>query len=375
MSSGVFSAKLFDMKRGLIFGLVLLHLFCTSVFLVSAGETDEKSGPMQIRAKILSIKNTAETGETWAYEFSARTSSGQTVEVNTADSFPDGLYFSLKKGDSVFLRSVEEGESEPQIYFEDKIRTPALIWIMVFFAIVTVAVASLRGVWSLLGIGFTLLVLFGFLFPQILAGEDPIFYTLIASLFILAVNIHLSHGFKKRTFFAFLGTVIGLMLVWFLSVLFTHGSSLSGLGSEEVTLLLWDLKQIQDPVSLFIAGVILGAVGVLDDVVVAQAELVEELQASSPLLSRKELYTRAMRVGRHHIASAVNTLVLVYAGAALPLMLLFFSSSDDAFLFLNNEGVAQEAVRILAGTTALILTVPLATLFATIPVAKPSKKD
>jgi len=355
------------MKKISIFTFILLTILCTQIVFVSAAEQEKNTGPAQVRGKILSIDAIMQTGKAFNFEFTARTDIDENVQVKTFDSFPDGLFFSLKEGDSVFLRYLDEGGLTPHIYFEDKVRLSALFWIMGFFILVTVAVAYGRGVRALLGIAFTMLVLFGFLLPQILAGKDPVFSTVIASVFILAVNMHLSHGFRKRIFFAFLGTVAGLTLVWIFSVLFSTGASLSGTANEEVVLLLWDLKQIHSPVSLFIAGVILGAVGVLDDVAVAQAELVEELQRSHELFSRKELFIRALRVGRHHIASAVNTLVLVYAGAALPVLLLFFSSSGDFLLFLNNESVAQEVIRILAGTTALILTVPLATLLATIP--------
>lgn len=339
-----------------IFFLISTTAVLLCPVLTSAQEPTE---PLQIRAEVITKESQT--------VFLSASDDGKTYRFDTKESYPDGLHYVLKKGDPVLLRLVAEPDGNIHVYFEDKIRTPALLWIIVFFAVVSVLIASRRGLFALGGVLFTIVVLFGLLFPALLSGKDPVLSTVGVSLLILAVNLHLSHGFRKRTFFAFLGTVSGLLLVTFFSFIFTKVSYLSGIGTEEVSLLLWDVKQMKDPVGLFIAGVILGAVGVLDDIAVAQAELVEELQTSDPKLSRKALFLRAMRVGRHHIASTVNTLVLVYAGAALPLMLLYFSSFRDPFLFLNNESVADEMIRILAGTTALILTVPLATAFAVIP--------
>ncbi len=343
--------------------LVFFSLFAPPAF---AQEVDQ---PREVQATIVSFENAVGKPQPpYFFVFTARTDLNETFQIDTKTSYPDGLFVRLKEGDRVRLRVVEMPDGTQQVFFDDKVRMPMVLVLFLLFGLLTIVVGFFRGLFSLVGLGFTLLVLFGFLFPNILSGRDPILFTVLSSIMILAINIHLSHGFRIRTFFSFLGTVCGLGLVVLTSVLFTKFASLSGLGTEEASLLLWDIELIKDPVAIFIAAVILGAVGVLDDVAVAQSEIVGELQQANPLLTRKELFFRAMRVGQHHIASTVNTLVLVYAGAALPMFLLFFSSSADLFVFLNNEGVAEEIVRILAGTTALILTVPLSTLFATFAV-------
>lgn len=321
--------------------------------------------PREVQATITSIQHSEGSERPYFFEFNAETDLNESFLVDTHASYPGGLYIRLKENDRVRLRIVEMPDGTQQVFFDDKVRLPAVLLLFFLFGLLAIIVGFYRGLFSLVGLGVTLFVLFGFLFPQILSGQDPILFTVLASIMILAINIHLSHGFRLRTFFSFLGTVAGLGLVLLTSIFFTHLTSLSGLGTEESSLLLWEIEAIKDPIGLFIAAVILGAVGVLDDVAVTQSEIVEELQSANPLLTRKELFFRAMRVGQHHIASTVNTLVLVYAGAALPMFLLFFSSSTDPSSFLNNESVAEEIVRILAGTIALILTVPLSTLFAT----------
>ena len=352
---------------GIIFCLFLSIFSATSVF------AQEISEPKEVKATISNIQDQESDGKHF-YKFEAKSSFGEVFNADTSDSYPDGLYITLKKGDRVLLRIVENPDGTQTTYFDDKVRTGSLMSLFFIFAAIAIVIGFFRGLFSLIGLAFTLFVLFWFLFPQILAGRDPILMTVLASVVILLVNIHLSHGFRIRTFFSFLGTVAGLFVVVILSYIFTHTSSLSGVGTEESMLLLWEVETIKDPVALFIAAVILGTVGVLDDVAVTQSEVVGEMLDVDPTLSRKDLFFRAMRVGRHHIASTVNTLVLVYAGAALPMFLIYFSSSSDVGTFLNNQAVAEEFVRTMVGTISLMLTVPFATAFATIPRGKHVKK-
>ncbi|MBM5789510.1 YibE/F family protein [Candidatus Parcubacteria bacterium] len=341
------------------------HLFLLFAILglmpfgIKAQEQGEVQEPREVRAVIVEME-----GET---VFEAQTEQGEIFRVDTALSYPQGLSFTLAPDDRVLLRIVEMPDGTQQVFFDDKIRTQPLLILFLLFALSVIVVGFFRGVFSLIGLAVTVAILFAFLFPSLIAGRDPILFTVLASILILFVNIHISHGFHRRTFFAFLGTTGGLALTWLLTSVFSRASSLSGLGAEEANVLIWKLDAITDSVGIFIAAAILGTVGVLDDVAVAQSEIVEELSVANPQLTRRDLFASAMRVGQHHIASTVNTLVLVYASAALPMFLLYFSHSSDVSSFLNNQAVAEEIVRILTGTIALILTVPLATALATIP--------
>ncbi len=283
--------------------------------------------------------------------------------VDTAGSYTEGLRYDIDEGTRVILQLLPGDDGSYTAYLSDVVRTPQLLLIFLFFCLVTLLVGVWRGAASLIGLVITAAILFGGILPMILAGHDPILVTVIGSVIILAVNMHLSHGFNRRTAFGFLSATIALASTVVFAKLFTLFAKLSGLAGEEATFLYWQ-GGVTDPVGLLVAGFILGATGVLDDIAVTQAETVAELREADPTLSTRELYRRAMRVGRHHIASTVNTLVLAYAGAAMPLFLLFMSSKVSIADFSNTELVAEEIVRTLSGTVALVLAVPLATYFA-----------
>ncbi|OGL98010.1 hypothetical protein A2318_02015 [Candidatus Uhrbacteria bacterium RIFOXYB2_FULL_45_11] len=297
-----------------------------------------------------------------AYEFRAKSETGELFDVRTQDSIPDGIPIKLTVGKKVFLQKIDS--DPPQVYFEDVIRTQALWWIVIVFVLLSLVVGLKRGFWSLVGLGVTFFVLFSFVFPRIMQGQDALTITIIGSVVILAVNMHIAHGFRKESFLAFISTVIGLFCIWFFANLFTHWTDITGIGSEDVMLLVGDIPIEILTIRLFLAGVILGAVGVLDDVAISQTEIIHELVKTDPRLTRKQLFFSAMRIGRHHIASTINTLVLVYAGASMPVLILFLYHSGDVGSFLNSEIITEEFVRTFAGTAALILTVPIATLIA-----------
>ena len=322
----------------------------------------------EVKARILEIVSTSEIEGIRQALFTAESESGEQFIVNTRESLVEGLRYNIAAGDVVFLqilRSTETGEVSAA-YLADVRRTTALLWMVILFAALIVAVGWIRGLLSLLGLAVTLLVLFLFIFPQILNGADAVLVTIIGSIVILGVNMHLSHGFNRSTLLAYASTIAGLVLVYVFASFFVGVADLSGLASEESILLFFHQQEVIIPAGILLAGIILGAVGVLDDIAVTQGETVVELMKANPSLDRRELFVRAMRIGRHHIASTVNTLVLAYVGVAMPLILLFLITPEiDAIRFLNEELVAEEIVRTLAGTMALVLTVPISTLFAT----------
>ena len=219
-----------------------------------------------------------------------------------------------------------------------------------------------------------MLIIFLYLFPQILNGKDPLITTLIASILILFINIPLSHGLSKITFMALLGTIGGLFSSVFFAKFFMYLTNLSGLANENAIYFYWSNKEI-DPRGILLAAIILGVVGVFDDVSITQAEAVEEIYKANPKITQQELFSSVMRIGRHHIASMVNTLVLAYVAVSMPLFLLFLSSSATAIDFLNIESVVEEIVRTLAGTSALVLTVPLTSWLASYIITRKKKAN
>lgn len=305
------------------------------------------------------------TGESGQEIYYTVDEEGRAYTVDPLMNTPEGLQYDIHKGDRIILQVVPNADGTTTAYYSDIIRTKGLWLVFAIFAVVILAVGLRRGLYALLGFGVTLAILFLYVFPRILDGAEPVLTVVLASVVILAVNLFIAHGPTRNTGIAFVSTTCGVVLAYLFSVLFVSLARLSGLGDEQAVFLYWDIGGLHAPVGLLLAGIILGAVGVLDDVAITQCETVAELKSVSPGLGRKELFMRAMRIGRHHVASTVNTLVLAYAGASLPLFLIFLSSDDISWSrFVNTEVVAQEIVRTLAGTTALVLVVPLATAIA-----------
>ena len=121
-----------------------------------------------------------------------------------------------------------------------------------------------------------------------------------------------------------------------------------------------------------LCGIIIAGLGVLNDVTITQASAVWELYELSPGMSARRLFTGAMRIGRDHIASTVYTLVLAYAGAALPVILLFTLAGRQVGDVVTTEQVAEEVVRTLVGSIGLVLAVPLTTALAAVVVTSGS---
>jgi len=327
------------------------------------GEIGESN---DVRAKIVEVTFDEVIDDKRQMSFFAEDSEGVRYFVDSRESYTEGVRFDIAEGDTVILQLVSNEDGSQTAFLSDVYRLPSLYILIALFAILIMIVGKWRGASALVGLGLTVAVLFAYVFPTILAGGNPLFTVIVGSVLILGVNMHLSHGFSKGTLLAYIATLGGL----FLAVIFSHFAvsfaHLSGLASEEAVFLYWLNDVPLDVRGILLGAIILGATGVLDDIAITQGETVAELRSVDANLSRKELYVRAMRVGRHHIASTVNTLVLAYVGAAMPLILLFLATKGVSFdQFLNTEQVAEEIVRTLAGTAALILTVPLATLLAT----------
>jgi uncharacterized membrane protein len=211
---------------------------------------------------------------------------------------------------------------------------------------------------------FSLLVIIGFIIPHILAGEDPVLVSIIGSIILLTVTLYLTYGWTLKTHAAVISMVIVLLITGILAsvaVLFTR---LTGSGDENSLFLM---QMLQTPINLrglLLGGMIIGALGVLDDLVTTQASAVFELHHANPSFEFRELFRSAMRIGQDHVAATVNTLVLAYAGASLPMLLMFSLSRGDYGYLVNFEFVAAEIVRTLVGSLGLVTAVPLTTAIA-----------
>ncbi len=266
-----------------------------------------------------------------------------------------------KLGELVLL-SVEGGNNDTLVVSE-KLRTPSLVSLATLFVIVIILVSGMNGIRSLIGLGFSFMVIFSFVLPQIVAGSNPIIVALLSSILILMVSYFLSHGINSKSIIAIIGTFGALVVTGILASLYGSATGLTGFGSEEAGFLLETLPK-ESFYKLLLAGIIIGSLGVLDDITISQASIVEELRRANHRLGFGGLFAAAMRIGHDHIASLVNTLVLVYAGSSLPLLLLFISSNTGYIELLNYEALTEEIVRTLVASIGLVTAVPLTTLVA-----------
>jgi uncharacterized membrane protein len=243
------------------------------------------------------------------------------------------------------------------------------------FALAVVIVGRLRGVMALVALAISFLILNFFILPAILQGSNPLLVAVIGSSAIMLIALYLCHGLSARTSVAVLGTLISLVLIGFLGSLFIGWAALTG-NTDDNTGLIHGLYPSIDMSGLLLAGVIIGSLGVLDDVTVTQTSAVWELHEANPSTGWRGLYRAGIRIGRDHIASVVNTLVLAYAGAALPLLLLFSIAQSSVGAVANSELVAEEIVRTLVGSIGLVASVPVTTLLAALVVSadRPSRK-
>lgn len=278
-----------------------------------------------------------------------------------------------RAGDTLLLQT-QEIDGYRSYAVSDVVRRPALWMLLVLFLIATTVFGGLAGIRSFLGMAASFLVIFFLLIPAVLRGVSPLAASIGCALLIMALTFVLSHGWNAKTAAALAGTAGSLAVTGLLAWAFTGLAHLYGLDEETVFLL--SEHPLLDTRGLLLAGILIGALGVLDDVTISQASAVLELRGANPRLSARELYVRAVRIGRDHIAAAVNTLVLAYAGSSLPLLLLLADQplGESWGTMINREALATEIVRTLVGSIGLLSAVPLTTwLAALLAVRIPAK--
>lgn len=247
--------------------------------------------------------------------------------------------------------------------FYDRIRTPSLVWLGLIFGGLVVVLGRLRGLAALVGLGISVVILLTFVIPAILGGTSPVLVASIGAGAIAFIVLYLAHGFTGQTTVAVLGTLTGIGLTLMLSLIWTPFAKLSGLASESALIVQAVGVEI-DLGGLLLAGIVIGALGAIDDVAITQTSAIWEIGAADRELDRRELFRAGMRVGRDHVGSIVNTLALAYAGASLPLLILFQLSRQPLGQLIGSEIVATEIVRTLVGSIGLVAAMPVTTWLA-----------
>lgn len=289
--------------------------------------------------------------------------SGSTIRQVLPDE-PSTPEFAI--GDRIVLAYAGGEPTEGSSYqVRDFQRGAPMAWLALLFAAAVLLLGRWKGLASLAALGFSFIVLIGYVLPAILAGSDPVTVGVLGAGVIMFGTLYLAHGISAQTSTAVLGTLLSLGLIMALGTAFTAATRLTGLGSDTQSL-IGVLGTGIDARGLLLAGMIIGALGVLDDVTVTQTSAVWELRRASPGLGTRQLYTAALRIGRDHISSAVNTLALAYAGAAMPVLLAYSVSGQTFGTLITAQDVAQEVVRTLVGSVGLVAAVPITTAIATL---------
>lgn len=265
----------------------------------------------------------------------------------------------LNEGDAVFLSSTTGEDGTVTYQYADKDRRLLLGVLGLVFGAAVVGLGRMRGLAALAGLALSVAILLWFILPAIVQGEDAVLVALVGGGAIALISLYLAHGYNPLTHVAALGAFSALILTTGLSWVTVAVARFSGLATEEAFFLL-SIPDV-DLSGLLLAGVVLGAIGALDDVTVTQASAVWEVHGANPSLDSSDLYQAGIRVGRDHIVSTVNTLLLAYAGASLPLLILFTLSDQPLGFVASSEVVAVEIVRTLVGSIGLVAAVPMTT--------------
>lgn len=269
----------------------------------------------------------------------------------------------LAQGEAVVVAHDPQAAPGFEYRFADRERKGTLVWLAIGFAAAVVALGRLRGLAALVGLAASFGVLLQFVLPAVLDGKSPLLVAVVGSAAIAFLALYLAHGVTPMTSVALVGTLASLVLTAVLASAFVEAARITGLATEEALIVRIGAAQI-DLAGLVLGGVVIGALGAIDDMTVTQASAVWELRAANPTMPRRDLLRSGFRIGRDHVASTVNTLVLAYAGASMPLFILFVLSQQALTTVANTEVVATEIVRTLVGSIGLVASVPLTTWLA-----------
>jgi uncharacterized membrane protein len=354
-----------DMKKLLVIISLLLTLFISPNQIQAQNQRGE-----QFEGLIENIEQTSTTDIQNTSKINVRIMQGrlenQLVEIHNIEGSQPRPF---AVGDNVIVGVNKGIDGSESYYISDFVRRTPIFLLFILFVILVLFITRKKGLASLFGMFLSFLIMFYFLLPQILAGRNPVVITILSAMVIIPGTFYFSHGINRKTTAAVIGTFICLIITILLAVFFVEATKLSGFSSEEASF----VKLMKGDINikgLLLSGLIIGLLGVLDDITVAQSSVVFQLKQTQEKLTAGQLYIKAMLVGKDHIASMVNTLILVYTGASLPLLMLFINNSAPFTEVINYEIVAEEIVRTLVSSIGLILAVPITTYIAVMMASK-----
>lgn len=330
---------------------IFVFLFFISLFIFSPNIRAQESEDI-IKGTVIEKIGQQEDIERYKVDLNGEKVEAQFTNVHSR--------YNIQNGNKVLVT-----KSGNQYFITDFYRYNYLVTLFVIFAVLSVLIAGIKGFSSLIGLVVSFFIIFSYIIPNINNGHDPVLITVSAAVLIVSVTFYLSHGFTLKTTVSVIGTIISLSLTGLLAMYFINKTHLTGSASEELAFLENINNNKLNISGLLLSGIIIGTLGILDDITISQASVTAEIKKTNPDIDPAHLFMQTMNVGRDHIASLVNTLILVYTGGFLPLLLLISTNPKPFSEVINYEIFAEEIVRTLVSSIGLILAVPITTALAT----------
>jgi len=363
------SKKLFFLISTVFF---LIFFVRTTIYADPPDELD--SGEVYVRARVLVVLKSGIVSfdgmkiheETLKVQLLEGREKGKVVTV-TRSGDPTVTANQIAQGETVVIDSKPDPTGKITYTVYEPYRLNVFLFVFLGFLLFIIVIAGKRGVGALVGLGTSIGVIGMYIIPQILQGKSPLNVCIIGACIILFVTTYLAHGVSLKTTVAVVGTAISLLFAGWLSVFFVNWLHIFGLGNEDIYNLQVGTAHPINPQGLFLGSILIGTLGALNDITTTQAITMFTLVKENPKQKLQELFTKGMTIGKEHIASLINTLVLAYAGSSLAVFIFFELNPAHLpwWVILNNESTIEELVKSMVGSSALILAVPLTTLLAT----------
>jgi len=274
---------------------------------------------------------------------------------------------SYQESDKVSVNHTKDSDGGDVFYVQEKIRQGKIYFLSFLFALIIIVIGRLKGLRALISLAVSFLIIMKVVVPLILSGFNPLVVGVVGSFAILFFIIYITEGINIKSHLAIISVVVSLLIISLLSMWFSSIVSLTGTVQEEVSYLVSLGIGLVDFKGLFLAAIIIGAIGILDDVIISQIESVVQIKKADSKLNKMQVFKMASEIGGSHMGAVINTLFLAYAGASLPLILLFSLHQPPFLTFgqvINSEIIATEIVRTLVGSIGVVLAVPISTWLA-----------
>lgn len=292
----------------------------------------------------------------------------QTISIQVLDGPKEGEtitieneFLELESGDKFYFNHNVYIDGTESYFVTNIDRRDALLFFTLLFVVTIIVFGGWQGLRSLVALGGSFVAIFYVLLPGLVAGYNPLLLSMVVASAVLFAAIFFTHGFNRESAVAYGGTMLAVLITSVLAIVAVLQTSLTGFVSDESVFLNFATDGALDFTGLLLGAIIIGVLGVLDDIAVTQAAVVTELFQSNKALTPRVVYQKALRVGREHVGALVNTLVLAYVGASLPLLMYFHLSPLNFWSLINSELFATEIIRAIVGSIGLILTVPIVT--------------